>query len=146
METLRDVYPQPEWNTTSSLAEAMLAITSACDQQQASEACDRLLYALGNSHAGTYFPIALASLPKLASVLSDGSSWAQFAALNVLIELTGSFVPEPGYEHYAGSNLAESICAGVSNMRPLIEHIAQESGVASAGAREILEQIQQPNE
>lgn len=142
METLLDLYPQPEWNTISSVAEAMLAITSASNQQQASEAYDRLLYALGNSHAGTYFPVALAALPKLASILSDGSPWAQLAALNVLIELTGSFVPEPGYEHYAGSSLAESIYSGVASMRPLMEHIAQEGGVASAGAREMLEQIQ----
>jgi hypothetical protein len=141
MEALLEMYPQPEWNTIASVAEAMLAIASASNQQQASEAYDRLLYAIGNSHAGTYFPVALTALPKLASVLSDGSSWAQLATLNVLIELTGSFVPEPGYERFAGSDLAKSLYSGVVSMRPLIEHIAEENGVASPVARDLLEQI-----
>jgi hypothetical protein len=141
MEKLLDAHPQPEWNTPSSVSEAILSITSASNQAQALEAYDCLLYALGNNHAGTYFPIALATLPKLATVLASGSSWAQQAALNVLVELTGSFAPEPGYEHYAGLDLAASIHSRVLGMRTLIQQIAKEGSVASASANDLLEQI-----
>ncbi len=143
MDTSINGYPQPEWNTASTTSEAMLAISSAKDQKQSTEAYDRLLYALGNNHAGTYYPVALAMLPQLESVLRGGAPWAQRAALNVLIELTGSFEPEPGYERFAGVALAESIYTGVANMRSLIEPIAKEGGVAATSASELLEQIQQ---
>ena len=112
------------------------------DQKQGAEAYDRMLYALGNNHAGTYYPIALAVLPQLESILSNGAPWAQQAALNVLIELTGSFEPEPGYERFAGADLAETIYTRVANMRSLVEHIADEGNVASTSAFDLLEQIQ----
>lgn len=134
-------YPQPEWNTPTSVSDAMTAIASARTQKQSAQAYDQLLYALGNNHAGTYYPIALAALPRLALVLRSGHVWAQHAALNVLIELTGSFVPDAEHEHFAGSALAESIHSDIGNMRSIIEQVAQAGTEASTSAIELLEQI-----
>jgi hypothetical protein len=57
-----------------------------------------MLYALGNNHAGTYYPVALAAVPFLGAILRDGGPTARLRTLDVLVDLVGSFAPEPGYE------------------------------------------------
>jgi hypothetical protein len=136
-------YPQPEWNSASSVSDALAYADSAQSKEQSSKAYELLLHALGNDHAGTYYPAALPVLSSLEVILHNGSPWSQHAALNVLLELTGSFEPELGYENFAGAPLVKSIFAKVVNMAPAIQNIAQGSSIASASATELLEQIRE---
>ncbi len=62
-----------------------------------------MLYAVGNNHAGTYFPVVLAVVPFLGEILREGGATARLWALDVLIDLIGSFEPEPGFEIAATS-------------------------------------------
>ena len=136
-------FPQPEWNSASSISEALASATSAQNKQQSSNAYDLLLYALGNNHAGTYYPVALPVLSSLEVILRNGSPWSQHAVLNVLLELTGSFEPESGHEDFAGAPLATSIFSKVVSMCSAIEYIAQGNSIASASASDLLEQIRE---
>lgn len=92
-------FAQPEWNTSHSVATALSTVMAATDAESCASAYDNLLYALGNNHAGTYYPILLAVMPVLETIINSGQPWPQRAALSALDDLYGSFHPEPGYEH-----------------------------------------------
>lgn len=57
-----------------------------------------MLFALGNDHAGTYYPVVLAALPFLGAILREGGLAARLRTLDVLLDLRGSFEPEPFFE------------------------------------------------
>ncbi len=91
-------YAQPEWNKPHSVPSALSKLFDASDAASCSTAYEGLLYAIGNNHAGTYYPVLLAVMPFLEQAVMDESLWPQRAALSVLDDLFASFRPEPGYE------------------------------------------------
>lgn len=88
---------QPTWNAPDEIVRALRAIAEATAESR-DDAYSRMLYALGNNHAGTYFPIVLQVVPFLGEILRDGSEAARLVTLDVLVDLLGSFAPEAGYE------------------------------------------------
>jgi hypothetical protein len=93
---------QPSWNSPHEVEQAIRDLACATPES-GSRAYSRMLYALGNNHAGTYFPVVLAVIPFLGEVLRDPecNSVARARALDVLVDLLGSFDPEPGFEFVA---------------------------------------------
>jgi hypothetical protein len=134
-------FPQPEWNDPDSVSGALDALRKAHDDASANEAHDRFLWAVGNNHAGTFHPVVLATLPSIEQILQDGSVWAQHAALESLIDLAGSFVPEEGHATHHGTSVQEALQAFVQSMRPRIALLAQGNGGGSRSAGELVELI-----
>ncbi len=103
LENVRwDLEAQPPSNAKDEVANALRAL-SVASPERSDEAHSRMLYALGNNHAGTYYPVALAAVPFLGGILRDGGPTARLRTLDVLIDLVGSFEPEPGFEVVATS-------------------------------------------
>lgn len=92
-----DQYAQPAWNAAGEIEASLLALANDGDPDR-SRAYHRVLYALGNDHAGTYFPVVLPTLPFLGQILREPALIARLRALDVLIDIVGSFEPEPGHE------------------------------------------------
>lgn len=134
-------FPQPESNDSNSVGAALDAVRAAHDESSANEACDQLLWALGNNHAGTFYPVVLAALPQIEQILIGGGVWAQHAVLEALIDLGGTFIPEAGYEVHRGVSVQKTLQAFVHAIRPRIEPLAQGAGACSRSARELLELI-----
>jgi hypothetical protein len=93
-----DSIPQPEWNRADEVPSALRALAVASSDADSWDAYNRLLYATGNNHAGTYYPVALDVVPFLGEVLIHGQLYPRLRALDVLIDYFASFSPEPGYE------------------------------------------------
>ena len=91
-------YAQPEWNNSRSVPDALAQLIGAADAESGSFAYDSFLFAVGNNHAGTYYPVLIAAMPFVEEVAVRGPRWPQRSALSVLNDLFGSFHPEPGYE------------------------------------------------
>lgn len=91
---------QPPWNKDGEVVAALRAL-SLTSPQTGDEAYSRVLYALGNNHAGTYYPVVLPAIPFLGAILREGSITARLRTLDVLVDLVGSFEPEPGFEFVA---------------------------------------------
>ena len=104
-----DDLPQPEWNGPSEVPKALRAIATIANQRDAQDAYNRFLYALGNNHAGTYYPVALWAIPFLGPLLASGTSIVRETVLDILIDLTGSFVAESGFENVSGPSGSEII-------------------------------------
>jgi hypothetical protein len=93
-----DEIPQPEWNSPTEVPEALREILNVQDEVSAERAYHRLLFALGNDHAGTYYPVAVSAVPFIGEALRHDKSLVRETALNVLVDLVGSFGPELGFE------------------------------------------------
>jgi hypothetical protein len=136
-------YAQPEWNTETTVAEALSSVCEVSDSTSSSAAYDKLLYAVGNNHAGTYYPVVLAIMPLLDELLCVGGPWSVRTVLEALIDLSGSFQPEPGYQvtkDLAGNpqELAHMFKESVRRLRPSLEHLAAGGQFNSESAKELL--------
>ena len=138
-------FSQPAWNDAQSIASALQALRAANDESSSLTAYHKLLNAVGNDHAGTYYSIALAIPSLVEDILRDGNAWARDGALQVLIELCGSFTPEPGQELYSGMPLHSLITQASFALFPLIDSLANGSSLAAKSARELLEIICPPS-
>ena len=136
-----DHYPQPEGNDPGSLSGALKALRAAHDESSAGEAYDRFLWVVGNNHTGTFYPVVLAALPHIEQILIDGGAWPRHAAMESLIDLGGSFVPEPGHETYLGASVQDTLRAFIRSMRPHIVPLAQGSNEPSTSAKDLVELI-----
>ena len=102
-------YPQPSWNAATSVDAALDGLIMVKSETEAAKAHEVLLNALGNNHAGTYYPVAIAVVPHLGTQLELGEPWPEHAAVEVLLDLAGSFEPEPGYELLTVPNVQDRL-------------------------------------
>lgn len=120
--------PQPSDNAPDAVPRALLALAETAEEEAAWRAYNRLLYATGNNHAGTYYPVAIFVIPVLAKLIEHGSRWPTHAALNVLSEFYMSFEPEAGFEVFDLDGVSQKTMAvleeAIAGLKPLIERIA----------------------
>lgn len=91
--------PQPATNDSEAVPRALKALRDSTTGEEAQSSYHRVLYAVGNNHAGTYYPVVLQIVPFLGELLTHGSVLVREATLDILVDLTGSFEPEPGFEN-----------------------------------------------
>ena len=134
-------FPQPESNDSGSVEAALDGLRDAEDESAASEAYDAFLWAVGNNHAGTFYPVILGVLPEIEQILRNGKAWAQRAAMESLSDLGGSFVPEEGYENYLGAPVQQALNAFIHSMRQHVEPLANGNDARAKSAIDLLELI-----
>jgi hypothetical protein len=130
-------FPQPPENEPGTLADAFRALIAASNEPQSDEAYQRVLWAVGNDHAGTYFPVVLPAISTFGLVLRKGSPWAQLTALEVLIDWYCAFVPEVGHELFQGESLAKLVKQEVEALAPDVDLLSNADSVARASALEL---------
>ncbi|MDB4927735.1 MAG: hypothetical protein JWM10_219 [Myxococcaceae bacterium] len=99
--------PQPPWNRPTAVPDAIRELALASSEEAAGRAYNAFLYAVGNNHAGTYFPVVLRALPFLGEILRHAGPNGREATLDVLVDLAGSFEPDPEYRLVATSTARE---------------------------------------
>jgi hypothetical protein len=140
LERLRDMnwaeIPQPAWNSPTEVPDALFAVSKIEGELNAERAYHRLLYAFGNNHCGSYYPVVLSAVPFLVEMLSQGNSLTRTTVLDVLLDLLYSFSPEPefaiielspGFEVPLETALRDTIKA----LRPQIEGCATAADATS---------------
>lgn len=130
-------YPQPEWNGPDSVEVALNLVIQAHDEESSSSAYNKLLYAVGNNHAGTYYPVALAVMPSLEAIVRGGKPWPQRTVLEALIDLFSSFEPEPGYDTFHGVSLAEALREHITTFKPCLASLAAGSDITAKSAQDL---------
>jgi hypothetical protein len=134
-------FPQPESNDEGSVEAALDALRHAKDESSANEAYDAFLWAVGNNHTGTFYPVVLGVLPEIEQILTGGNEWAQRAVIESLIDLGGSFVPEAGHENYLGASVQAALNAFIHSMRRHVEPLAKGNDARAKSASDLLELI-----
>lgn len=136
-----DHFPQPESNDPGSVDAALEALRNANDEATAADAYDAFLWAMGNNHAGTFYPVILGVLPAIEQIFMGGKPWAQRAVMESLIDLGGSFVPEEGYETYLGASVQDTLDAFIRSLRHCIAPLASGNDARARSAADLLELI-----
>lgn len=131
-------YPQPEWNGPDSVSAALGDVMQAHDEKSSSSAYNRLLYALGNNHAGTYFPVVLAVMPALEEILRSGKPWPQHTVLEALIDLLTSFQPDPAHDIFQGASLSSALRERIHALKPLLGSLTTDNPMTNKSAQDLL--------
>ncbi len=114
-------YAQPTWNAVDEVPSAIRALADGADLDR-QRAYNRMLYALGNNHAGTYFPVVLPAIPFFGEILRGPELVARLRTLDVLIDLVGPFGPDLEHEE------VDSV-AGLRSLKAMVqEAVASLSG------------------
>jgi len=116
---------------------ALRALAFAESDDAAQSAYHRVLFAVGNDHAGSYFPIVLDAVPFLGEILASGTRRSRARTLDVLIDLVGSFGPDPGVIPQDGIRpeaLPAALRARVEVLRPIIQTLAADSSAPDVQA------------
>ena len=127
-------YAHP-WNKPPDTVPRLLDRLAALDRDGRSEDLRSLmLFALGNDHAGTYYPLAVPAVRCLAEVLEDGTETARWQTLDLLADLLGSFEPDPDVVPSANEQraLQAALQEAGASLRPIVEAIA---GIAGSSLR-----------
>jgi hypothetical protein len=141
--------PQPEWNQPDTIPKVLRELATAKDRDTAREGYHRVLYALGNNHAGSYFPVAVTVVPFLGEILECGADWSRETVLDILIDLWCSFVPEPAFPEMMcpdGSTKPVELLLkkAIVQLRPLVQGIVDSADTTVRPrklAQELLESI-----
>lgn len=134
-------FPQPGSNDSGAVETALYALENAEDESTVNEAYDAVLCAVGNSHAGTFYPVVLGVLPEIELILISGKVWAQRAVMEILIDLGGSFVPEEGYENYLGSSVQRALIESIHSMRHHVVALVDGNDARAKSAIDLLELV-----
>jgi hypothetical protein len=133
--------PQPEWNQSSSLSSAFDKILAAHDEDSTEVAYTTLLYAIGNNHAGTYYPIVLAIIPFAQQVLSESGTWPCRAILDVLVDLVESFQPEPAHATFDERPLRDLLKERLRELVPLLNGLRRRQETSLPQVSQLLQKF-----
>ena len=142
----RAEYPQPEWNSPDSVSMALEAVSNASDKESSQSAYNMLLFAVGNNHAGTYYPVVLTTFTDIEEILRSGETWPQRTVIEALIDLFISFVPASGQEVFRECSLSDVLRERIIGLKPDFAVIASGTDVAAASARDILKHMNKGTE
>jgi hypothetical protein len=128
--------PQPKFNSPDEIPAALRGMIRVKSETEAQSAYHRVLSALGNDHAGTYYPVAIHAVPFLVEMLGHDTDFVREAALDVLVDLLGSFEPDAGFRTIYNStgmevSLNTVLHNAVAGFRPQIELLTSEVTKAS---------------
>lgn len=120
---------QPSWNAPTAVPDSIRELASSTTDEAARAAYNGFLYAVGNNHAGTYFPVLLRALPFLEEILRSPSGRAHETTLDALVDLTGSFEPDPAHRIVASESgtdvaLRELVRGAVAGFSDIIGELA----------------------
>lgn len=139
---------QPEWNSSYAVPAALRGIIAVESEIEAQKAYHRMLYAVGNNHAGTYYPVALYAIPFLAEMLGHDKTLVRQTGLNVLIDLLGSFAPDEHFKTIQASSglevsLEVALRESVATFRPQIAALGSSATEGSQERKLVIELISQ---
>ena len=129
--------PDPDLPSTDEIETALELCIRAIDQSSSEKAHESLLNAVGNNHAGTYRESVISLIDRLGPILRSGKCWSRHAIVEALIDLYGSFEPEPGYAVCNGEPLDIVLRRHIEALRPSIL-CSVESGDVPTNVQELL--------
>lgn len=124
-------FEQPKWNQPGAVESALNALWQLREPDGFDEHYNRILYCLGNNHAGTLFPVAVPAVDALAEFVRDGAHvQGRRCALEVLIDVL-SFHPDRDFG---------SLDFGGGGEAPLEDWVAGRCLAAAETVREVMDE------
>jgi len=142
--------PQPAWNRPTTVPDAIRHLANPSSQDDARRAYHKFLYAVGNNHAGTYYPVVLDTLPFLHEILGSSDALARETVLDILVDLSGALEPALGHETVtsesgASVDIRQLLSQRLTQFAVLVESLVAQAPADSPARRlgeEVLEALQ----
>jgi hypothetical protein len=137
--------PSQRWYSPEQVPAAFRRLLLASGQAEARAAYDRMLFAVGNNHAGCLYPAAVPAAPLLARVVRERWGWARWAAIEILTEFVVFDVDRAEFTDPAGLRVdaKDAIVAAVLEIHDDLVRLGRSPIVVPAGesARDLLEAL-----
>ena len=102
------LFSGPEHYEPDRVSGALSSLISLKKESLSNKVYNNVLFAIGNNHAGTYYPAAQKALKYIIqTAISGNTEIAKNCALDMLIDLYASFYPEIGNYNLATSEELE---------------------------------------
>jgi len=89
-------YSGPDEFNPDEVSKALVKLLLIEDENDAWSTYNKVLFSIGNNHRGTYYSVAKEAIKYiLLTAISGEREVARNCALNILVDLYGSFWPEP---------------------------------------------------
>jgi len=118
-------YAGPTYYEPTEVIEALIALITL-DREDLNQATyDKVLFAIGNNHAGTYYPVIEKALTYIINVARHSASEvARNCSFAVLIDLYASFEPELGsYNKITADELENKVKKAIESMQDSLRAI-----------------------
>ena len=92
-------FPGPPHYSPDEVPLAFAELLAVTDEASSDAAYNRMLFAVGNNHAGPLYPASVAAVYEVVRAALERTAWVRHCALNILIEMV-CFAPEPGFEPF----------------------------------------------
>lgn len=107
-------YAGPSDYDPEAVESALRSIDDVVDERSMRAAYNRVLFAVGNNHAGTLYPAALPAMARVAEHLRSEGPWVRRAAGEILVELLAfEFHPD-----FAPLPMDGAVAAKLLRLRP----------------------------
>jgi hypothetical protein len=137
--------PSGQWYEPDEVPEAFRVLVTASSPEEGRRASSRMLFAIGNNHAGCLYPAAAPAAPLLVRVVREHEGWARWVALEILIDCLYFGVDREQFTDPSGVvvRTKDVIVAAVQGMREDLERYAREplTGLTAKSARDLLERL-----
>jgi hypothetical protein len=90
------VYNGPEYYDPYNVADTLISLLELKDIKQAEEIGRRVISAIGNDHAGTYYPAVLSALDIIISIEKEPNNKTRKICANSILNNLYYFEPEIG--------------------------------------------------
>ena len=120
----------PELYEPSEVVPALESLFHLEKEEDIDKTYNRVLWAIGNNHAGTYYPAIRGALEfLLIAALDSESRFSRECAANILFDLYSCFIPEVGSSQDITDIALESfVVRTINSRRKDFERIVQDGG------------------
>lgn len=111
-------YDGPEYYESHEVAPALFSLLLLEKSVHANDVGDKILDALGNNHAGTYYPAILSALDIIISIEKEAPDSARKICAKAILNDLSCFEPEPDLRNYKSHSLADILKIAQSKLEP----------------------------
>ena len=137
--------PSEQWYRADDVPAAFRLLVATSSQDAGWDAYNRMLFAIGNNHAGCLYPAAVPAVPLLTRVVRELLGWPRWSALEILIECLTFSVDREEFVDPSGSTIRtkDAIVTAVRSTREDLQRLAREQVVVptAKSAQDLLEQL-----
>lgn len=127
------IYSGPEYYEPQKVPKAIIDLISLNLEDSYDQVYNNFLFAIGNNHAGTYYPAILGTLKYIIEIALNNDpdmAISRACALNILIDLYCSFGAEVGdYKNLSHKELEIIVTRDIESMLPKLVLLANNSTI-----------------
>jgi hypothetical protein len=114
-------YKGPKYYEPESVPPAILSLLNLKNSSDANLVGDRILFSIGNNHAGTYYPAVLSALDIIIDIEKKAEDLVRKKCAWAILNDLSCFDPDPDLGSFKGCSLEELLEFTDNKLKPYID-------------------------